>query len=79
MLRMFARNGMSMVSGIEHFEVPTLGRTQPTADEVRAGVKHEFSVTRNGTLFPVHSLVRHDGVTWGSGRPRPTARCAGRR
>jgi hypothetical protein len=70
LLRMFEHNGIHMLSGIEHFEVPHLSATQPTPAEIRAGVEHEFSVTRQGTLFPVHALRRWDGVWWGSGRPR---------
>lgn len=70
-LRMFERNGINMVSGIEHFDVPKLTAQQPKPDEIRAGVDHLFSVTRFGTLFPVHSLLKTDmKTTWGSGRPR---------
>ncbi|MBI3945258.1 MAG: hypothetical protein HY321_05020 [Armatimonadetes bacterium] len=67
-LRMFERNGMAMVSGVEHFSVP--GDTQPTPEEIRKGVSTLFSVSREGKLFPLHSVRRADGTWGGSGRPR---------
>ncbi|MBI3945257.1 MAG: hypothetical protein HY321_05015 [Armatimonadetes bacterium] len=69
-LRMFERNGMAMVSGIEFFSVPALVETQPTPEEIRAGEASPlFMVSRRGTLFPLHAVIRADGSWWGSGRP----------
>ncbi|MFC2087878.1 hypothetical protein ACFLSA_06950, partial [Bacteroidota bacterium] len=69
MLRMFECNGISMISGVEHFYVPQLGNTQPTPEKIRAGVEHQFMITREGTLFPVHSVRYKDGRWSGSGQP----------
>jgi len=52
--------------------VPYLTRIQPTPEQIRDGVEHQFMVTRDGTLMPVHALRRAaDGKWWGSGQPRP--------
>ncbi|MFC2087228.1 hypothetical protein ACFLSA_03580 [Bacteroidota bacterium] len=70
-LRMFEQNGIAMVSGVEHFNVPVLTDIQPTPEEIRAGIEHKFMVTREGTLFPVHAVRYANGGWTGSGRPLP--------
>lgn len=70
-LRMFERNGMAMISGVEHFTMGSLAANQPTPEQVRAGAEHLFQVCRDGTLFPVHAVRYTDGRWTGSGQPRP--------
>ncbi|MFC2087636.1 hypothetical protein ACFLSA_05715, partial [Bacteroidota bacterium] len=70
-LRMFERNGISMISGVEHFTIDALAKVQPTPEEIRKGVDHQFMVTREGTLFPVHAVRYASGGWTGSGQPLP--------
>ncbi|MFC2087833.1 hypothetical protein ACFLSA_06715, partial [Bacteroidota bacterium] len=70
-LRMFEKNNITMISGVEHFTVDILKKGQPTPEQIRAGVEHKFMVTREGTLFPIHAVRHKDGHWTGSGRPLP--------
>ncbi|MFC2086665.1 hypothetical protein ACFLSA_00675 [Bacteroidota bacterium] len=69
MLRMFKNNGISMISGVEHLTVDVLADNQPTPEEIRAGVDHEFMVGRDGNLFPLHACRYTDGRWHCSGQP----------
>lgn len=75
MLRMFERNGMSMISGVEHFSCDAYTNVQPTPEEIREGVEHPFQVGRDGRLFPIHSTYHSSGYRGGSGRPREDGWC----
>lgn len=54
-LRMFERNNMVMVFGIEHMTVPALMATQPSEQEIRDGVDHLYMVGRDGKICALHS------------------------
>ncbi|MFC2086664.1 hypothetical protein ACFLSA_00670 [Bacteroidota bacterium] len=69
MLRMFENNGISMISGVEHFTVDAFADNQPSPSQIRAGVEHQFMVGRDGNLFPLHACRYTDGRWHCSGQP----------
>ena len=55
-LRMFGRNGMNLISGIEYGITPDLVLASPaTADEIRQGAPTLFAVGKNGGLGRLHA------------------------
>lgn len=55
MLRMFERNGMSLISGIEYWNTPDLIEASPaTAEEVAQGAPTLFCVGKDGTFARPH-------------------------
>lgn len=59
LLRMFEKNGIAMVSAVEHFGSPLFWKDQPTADEVREGASTILTVSREGEFVPLHGFQKN--------------------
>ena len=64
-LRMFERNGMSMVSNIEYVSTADVIEASPaTIEEVRKGAPTLFCVGKNGTFNTLHGISSWTGLNY---------------